>query len=223
MTLNQLRKLNKHIKIKGITNKAFIKYARIVTGYDFTEMISYVEDKTPIPEEGVLCVNYVDNIDLLEETCRLKDSFFGEVDIQVGYCSGRNSKLNYMEYHKSNKILVAVTDLVIFVGRVQDIKENQYDSNKAEAFFVPEGVAIELFSTTLCSLPSRMENSGFRAIVIQLKTTGTALKSQSSIDYPLHSKNKWIIAHSEAAQYINDDSQLGIIGENTEIRINKEY
>jgi hypothetical protein len=223
LTLNQLRRINKHIKIKGITNKAFIKYARIVTGYDFIEMISYIENKTPIPEEGVLCVNSVDNIDLLAETCRLKNSFFGEVDIQVGYCSGRNSKLNYMEYHRSNKILVAVTDLIIFVGRVQDIKENQYDSNKAEAFFVPEGVAIEVFSTTLCSLPCRMEDSGFRAIIIQLKTTGTALKSQSGIDCLLYSKNRWVIAHSEAVQYINDDSQLGIVGENIEIRVNKEY
>jgi hypothetical protein len=220
LTLNQLRKLNKHIKIKGITNKAFIKYGRIVTGYDFTEMISYVEKKTPIPEENVLCVNSVDTLEALGEAKKLKNIFFAELDMQIGYCSGRKLKLDYMKYHKSNCILVAVTDLIIFVGRIQDIKENQYESSRAEAFFVPEGVSIELYSTALHSLPCNMESSGFRAVILQLRGTEVALKSDIQTDGLLHSKNKWIIAHSEAFGYINSNKQVGIIGENIEIKVN---
>lgn len=222
MTLNQLRRINKNIKIKGITNKSFMKYGRIVTGYDFTEMIKYVEKKTPIPEEGILYVNSVNSMELLDISKKIGHIFFGEVDIQIGYRSGRNSKLNYLEYHKSNQILVAVTDLIVFVGKVQDIKEEQYDSSKAEIFFIPEGVAVELYSTALCSEPCKMEDKGFKSIIIQTRGTGCSLSEKNNEASMLHSKNKWIIAHSEASCYINNNDQLGLIGENIEVLINHE-
>lgn len=219
MTLNQLRKLNKHVKIKGITNKAFIKYGKIVTAYDFSGVISYIENKTPVPEEGMLCVNYVDNIEIIEEATKLKHNFFGEMDIQIGYINGANYNLNFMQYNKTNQILIAVTDIIIFVGKVQDIKEEQYDSSKAEIFFVPSGVAIELYSTTLLSPPCNMEEGGYRAVSIQLRGTGSSLKIENKDQKFLHSKNKWIIAHEEALDCIDYNMQAGIIGENIEIRV----
>jgi hypothetical protein len=219
MTLNQLRRLNKHITIKGITNKSFIKYGKIITGYDFTELISYVEKKTPTPEEGNLYINLVSAMENSNVAQKLSNNFFGEMEIEIGYCNGMNSKLNYLEYHKSSELLLAVTDLIIFVGRAQDIKENQYESTRAEAFFIPEGVAVELYSTTLHSNPCRMEIMGFKSIVVLARGTGSALKEDNKEDILLQSKNRWLIAHSEAYQYVKDIKQLGIMGENTEIRV----
>lgn len=223
MNLNQLRRLNKHITIKGITNKSFIKYGKIITGYDFTEMIGYVEQKTPVPEEGNLCVNSVDSMESLDTAIKLKNSFFGEMDIQIGYCNGMNSKLNYLEYHKSSELLIAVTDLIIFLGRVQDINERQYESSKAAAFFIPEGAAVELYSTTIHSMPCRMEKSGFRTINVLPKGTNSNLREKIREDSQLHSKNKWIIAHFDARRCINDEGQIGIIGENIDINTDRPY
>jgi hypothetical protein len=217
LTLNQTRKINKHITIKGVTNKSFIKYGKIVTGYDFIDMIAYVEKKTPIPEEGNLYVASVDAMEGLNITKKLRDNFFGEIDIQVGYCNGVNSKLNYLEYHKSSELLLAVTDLIIFLGRVQDIKENQYEANKAEVFFIPEGVALEIYSTTLHSMPCKMENNGFRVITALPRGTNSTLKEEDKEETLLHSKNKWIIVHAEACEYTNDERQVGIVGENVEV------
>jgi hypothetical protein len=221
MTLNQLRKLNKHIVIKGITNKSFMKYGKIITGYDFTEMIKYVEKKTPVPEEGNVYIPSIDSIESLNTAKKLKEDFFGDMDIQIGYYNGSNSMLNYMEYHKSSEIIIAVTDIIIFLGRVQDIKENQYETNKIEAFFIPEGVAVELYGTVLHSSPCKMELKGFRTISILPRGTNLPLRERKHYENFLHSRNRWIIVHPEANTFANNDSQIGIIGENIEINLRK--
>jgi hypothetical protein len=153
----------------------------------------------------------------LENFFKLKSRIFGGIDIQAGYSNGSNSKLNYMEFHKCSELMVAVTDVIIFLGRVQDVRDNQYETEKSEIFFIPEGVAVEIFSTTLHSLPCHMEPGGFKLIMIQLHGTGTVLEEESFMDNLLHSKNRWIISHPEAGEIVSRESQLGLIGENTEI------
>lgn len=222
MTLNQLRKLNKHITIKGIVNKSFIKYGRIITRYNFVDLIKYVEEKTPVSEEGVVEVSQVKSLEKLKVSELLKSNFFGEMDIQLGYCNGNNNKLNYLQYHKSSKIIIAVTDIIIFLGRVQDIKDNQYEAKKAEAFFIPEGVAFEVYGTTIHSLPCNMEKRGFKTVLVLPKGTNLQLSDNKQEETLLHSRNRWIIAHEEAKHFTNDDGQIGIAGENLEIFLTKQ-
>lgn len=59
-----------------------------------------------------------------------------------------------MEYHKGNEVLVAVTDLLLILGRLQDVKDFTYESSKAVAFYVPTNTAVELYSTTLHYAPA---------------------------------------------------------------------
>lgn len=217
MTLNGLRKLNRHIKIKGITNLSFKKYGKIVTGYDFTEIIKYMEEKTPIPEEGCVFVPSVCALEELDTAKKLQNNYFGELPIQLGYCNGSNSKLNYLEYHKSNGIILAVTDIVVFLGKIQDISENEYDTKRAEAYFIPEGVAVEIYSTTLCSVPCKMEINGFKCVLISLKGTATPLRDDSEEKNTLMFKNKWLLTHMEAKEYITKETKAGLLGENIEV------
>lgn len=45
-----------------------------------------------------------------------------------------------MEYHKTSEMNLAGTDLILLLGKVQDIKEDfSYEIEKAEAFLVPCG------------------------------------------------------------------------------------
>ncbi|MBL4934745.1 DUF4867 family protein [Clostridium sp. YIM B02515] len=220
MTLNQLRKINKHIRIKGITNLAFRKYGKIVTGYDFTEMIKYIEEKTPVPEEGVVCVPSAEALESTEVFKKLTSKYFGWMPIQAGYCNGMNSKLNYLGNHKSNKIIVAITDMIIFIGKLQDILEDQYDIKKVEAYFIPEGVAVEIFSTTLHSLPCKMEIGGFRCGVISIKGTEGLINIEDIEKYMLVSKNTWILAHEEYTE-LNSRFKVGLMGENLQVYIAK--
>lgn len=219
MNLNQLRKLNRHIKIKGISNLSFKKYGKIVTGYDFTDMIKYMEEWSPIPEEGCIRVPSVEALEVLSIGKDIQEHFYGELPIQIGYCNGVNSKLNCLEFHKSNEIILALTDIIIFLGKVQDISDNYYELKRAEAFFIPEGVAIEIYSSTLHSIPCKMENNGFRCILICLRGSDTSISFQNNYKGLLSGKNKWILANPPSKDINDKDMKSGLIGEVIEIFI----
>jgi hypothetical protein len=219
MNLNQLRKLNRHIKIKGISNLSFKKYGKIVTGYDFTDMIKYMEKWSPIPEEGCIRIPSVEALEELSVSKNIQDYFYGELPIQIGYFNGVNSKLNCLEFHKSNEIILALTDIIIFLGKVQDISDNYYELKRAEAFFVPEGVAIEIYSSTMHSIPCRMQANGFRCILICLRGSDTSLRLQNDNKGLLCGRNKWILVNSQSKYKYDKDMKPGLIGEDIEIFI----
>ncbi len=50
---------------------------------------------------------------------------------------------------KSSEINIAITDMVLLLGKVQEVENNVFHSNDVIAFFVPKGTAVELYSTTL--------------------------------------------------------------------------
>lgn len=60
---------------------------------------------------------------------------YGDMPVQIGYCNGHNQKLNAVEYHRSSEINVAATDMILLLGKQQDIKEDYtYDTADIEAF-----------------------------------------------------------------------------------------
>mgnify|MGYP002228031304 CR=1 FL=1 len=68
----------------------------------------------------------------------VSDSLYGGMPIQIGYCNGHNHLLNAVEYHRDSEINIAVTDLILILGKEQDITEDHtYDSSKMEAFLIP--------------------------------------------------------------------------------------
>ena len=79
--------------------------------------------------------------------------------IQMGWCYGHNSRLDGLEYHKGNEVVVAVTDFVALVGLQQDIaygaKGASYASKKAEAFYVKAGTVVEFHAWCLHFAPNK--------------------------------------------------------------------
>lgn len=222
MTLNELRELNPHLDIKGVTNLAFKKYGRIVTGYDFTELIKYMEDNTEIPKVGTIYSSSEAAMEASEVSAYIEKDIFGEMTIQVGYCNGRNSSMNALEYHKSSELNIAVTDMLLFLGRVQDIQEWQYDVKNLDPFFVPEGVAVELYATTLHFAPCKIEPSGFKCIVISPKETNHKLQHEydkQGENRLLFMKNKWLLVHPSRGDLLERGACSGINGANLEVFI----
>ncbi|MDR2474095.1 MAG: DUF4867 family protein [Tannerella sp.] len=207
--------------IKTIDAASFREYGVILTGYDFAEAIEYMISSTNIPDEINI---YVASDAELEKTAvmeQIEKGFYGEMPIQAGYCNGKNSTLNGLEYHHGSEINVAVTDLVLLVGRLQDIEDGYYSSDRAEAFFVPAGTALQLYETTLHFAPCKTMPEGFRCIVILPRGTNLPLENNKSTfgDKYLFARNKWLLAHPERKQLIEKGAWAGIIGENTEIII----
>ena len=137
---------------------------------------------------------------------------------ELGHCSGHNEALNALEYHRSSEIDIAATDLVLMVGRQQDIDPETltYDTSKVECFFVPAGTAVELYATTLHFAPCGIDGQKFRCGVALPRGTNEALKNpiaKEGEDRLLFAVNKWLIAHAESG-LDKDGAFIGLKGEN---------
>ena len=186
--------------IHKVTDPEFVPYGKVLQGYDVKELLKEMAH-TPLPEDVV----YVPSVEELERLGVAKDfqnRAYGGLPVQIGYCNGKNHSLNAVEYHRSSEVNVAVNDLVLLLGRQQDIEaDGTYDTSRIEAFLVPAGTAIEVYATTLHYAPCNAEEGGFRCVVILPRGTNTDLDFQAGSegeDRLITAKNKWLIAHPEA-------------------------
>lgn len=206
------------LEIKPVTDPAFGAYGKIVTGYEIGDLLKKMEE-TPLPED----VTYVASVQELEElsVCKeMEKNLYGQMPIQVGYCNGHNRKLNAAEYHRNSEINIAATDLVLILGRQQDITPDYtYDSGNMEAFLIPKGTVVEVYATTLHYAPCHTQEGGFRCVVILPQGTNTDLtpleKTVNKEDKLLFAKNKWLIGHEEGG--LPKEAYIGITGENLSI------
>lgn len=219
--LEHLNKVN-DVKILSVFDNEFKTYGNIVTGYDFDEVVSYMEDKTDIPESGNVYVASVEEMERIPVVELIRDFFYGGMPIQVGYCNGRNSTYNGFEYHKGSEINIAVTDFMLVLGHTWLIKEdNTYAVEDAQVFYVPKGTAIEMFQTTLHLSPCKVYDEGFKGVVVLPRGTNTPLdkkpENSTGEEQLLLQRNKWVIAHPEREPLIKQGAFPGLIGENKEL------
>ncbi len=219
--LNHLNSKN-DVKIYSVFDDEFKPYGRIVEGYDFTELVAYMKNKTEIPESGNV---YFPSIEEMEKTAvfsEIQSVLYGGMPIQIGYCNGRNTTYNGFEYHKGSEINIAVTDFVLVLGHTWQIENNTFYVGNEKVFFVPEGTALEMYQTTLHLSPCRVCDEGFKDVVILPKGTNTPLESKNKNSDEesvlLLQKNKWVIAHKDREPLIKQGAFAGLIGENKEIK-----
>ena len=105
--------------------------------------------------------------------------------------------------------------MILLLGQQQDIQDDEtYDTSLVEAFFVPAGTMVELYATTLHYAPCQVDEEGFRCVVVLPKDTNAELEVPAGKDGEkklLAAKNKWLIAHEDAAI---PNAFCGLKGEN---------
>lgn len=189
------------MKLLCVTDCAFRVYGKVLEGYEFGQLLKEMEH-TPLPEKGVIYEPSCEALEELKVADQLRECAFGGLPIEIGYCNGHNRQLNALEYHRSSEINVAVSDMILLLGRQQDITEDyEYDTDKVEAFFVPAGTAVEMYATTLHYAPCTTDESGFRCVVVLPRGTNTELTwkaSETGEGRLITAKNKWLIAHADA-------------------------
>lgn len=212
------------MKVKQVTDTSFRKYGKILTGIDFSEIYNVLEEMD-YPED----VEYAASFGPLEEPefrQKLSNTLYGELSVEIGYCSGHNKMLNALEYHRSSEANVAVTDIILLLGHQSDITEDfTYDTAQLEAFFVPAGTAVELYATTLHYVPiGKKENDyAFKmGVVLPFGTNfplgvtlgAEAEKEKLPEEKLLFAKNKWLIAHEESGE---EGAFIGLTGKNISV------
>ena len=202
--------------IYDVADSRFKKYGRVLENLDVTELVKKMEE-TVLPT-GVVYEPSVDMLEALPVYSVFQNAVYGELPIQIGYCNGHNNKLNAVEYHRSSEINVAATDMILMLGWQQDIKEDfTYETKLIEAFLVPQGVAVELYATTLHYAPCGVDGKGFRGVVVLPKDTNLPLSvsHEKGEDKLITAKNKWLIGHKDGG--LDEGAFIGLIGENVTI------
>lgn len=219
--LKQLNAKN-DVLILSVQDAEFRTYGRVLEGYDFTELVQYMETQTEIPESGNVYVASVPEMEKISVVSQVEKALYGDMAIQVGYCNGKNSTYNGFEYHKGSEINIAVTDFMLVLGHTWDIREdNTYLITDAQPFYVPKGTAIEMFQTTLHLSPCKVSDEGFKGGVILPRGTNTPLEERNEHatgeEQLLLQRNKWVIAHPDREPLVKQGAFPGVIGVNKEL------
>ncbi|MGN0492935.1 MAG: DUF4867 family protein [Acutalibacteraceae bacterium] len=214
--LDILKEKNPDIKLYSVNDSEFKTFGRVVEDLDTAESISAAE-KIKNPEAGSAYSPSEASFEKLKIASQIKNEYFGTLPTQIGYCHGHNSFLNAAEWHFSSEINIAVTPLVLILGHVWDIENGKIDSSSFKAFYLPQGTAVEVYSTTLHFCPCEVEKGGFGCVVGLPLDTNTPLDETSESPL-LFRKNKWLIAHEENTTLINRGAVSGITGTNFEIK-----
>jgi hypothetical protein len=231
MSIAELRKANPSLRILDTADPAIAGYGRILPPEPFAPLVELADRITEIDPAGN---RYVASLGELEaDPCAvLLQARFGFEPIQVGFCNGPNSALNALEWHKSIEIDIAVTDLVLLLGKRSDVgADGRYDSSKVDCFYLAKGAVLELLPEVLHFSPCRALESGFKSIIALPAGTNQPLESGESAlaesarraladiePRLLFMKNKWLIAHPERKVLIEKGALPGISGENIAIR-----
>ena len=191
------------VDIKSFQHNNFRRYARVITGYEVSEFVKHFIKVTEIPQSGFAytpSVNELESHEIFEE---LQSRFFGGLPIQLGYCSGFNTFLDSVEYHKCSEICITATDTIFILGSFQDTFDWGYNTKYLEAFLVPANTIIEIYPYSLHYAPcDGKSGQGFQVAVALVKGTCGVVSTtgfESKEDKLLISVNKWIMAHPDAS------------------------
>lgn len=204
------------MKIQSVYDAAFAAYGKVVKGFDLEAICAEME-KMPCPDGAVVYVPSVEELEALPIFKDFAEQLYGGMPIQIGYCNGDNHTLNCLEYHRDSELNLAVTDLILLLGKEEDVdfEKYEYDTAKVEAFLCPKGTLVEVYATALHYAPI---NAGgkFRCVVVLPKGTNTDLQFKpdpAGESRLLTATNKWLLAHAEAPE-AKDGAWVGLKGEN---------
>lgn len=203
------------MKVYNIYDDNFRKYGCVLSGYDYTELFKNLS-KIPIPKIGIEYVASEKNLETCPAAKEMEIRGFGAYPVQLGYVSGKVDALNCLEYHKSSEYNIPMNDVILLLGMEQDIINGQFDSAKCEAFYIPGGIGVELYATTLHYAPLNVDEHGYRMICVLPRGTNSAkiaFREKNTEDHMCLGINKWLLAHKDSAEAQNG-AYIGITGHN---------
>ena len=207
------------MKIYSVHDKEFTPYGHVVTGLDTTELLDALA-RTPLPETGTGYCPEEEELQELPVTVQVSEHLYGGMPVQMGWCNGRNTKLNCLEYHRDSEFNLGTEDFILLLARQEAIENGMLDTGKVKAFRVPAGVLVEVYATTLHYAPCHTDPAkGFRVLVALPAGTNTEkpdIRPLTEEDKLLRACNKWLLAHPDSAEAA-DGAYVGLTGENTDI------
>ena len=211
------------MKLESVNDPGFYEYGQVINGYNFSEIVKVLKEKTPRPLDKVIYVAGDPVLEDLPVFRELEMNFYGGMPIQAGYCNGHSVKLNGLEYHRDTEVNITADDVILLLARRSDINTRDWSirSSMVRAFLVPAGTGVELYATTLHYAPSSVDETGYQVAVILPKGTNgqkPLINAKNGEDRLLFGRNKWLLVHPEAEAEISGGACIGITEENIDVR-----
>ena len=200
--------------IYSVYDPAFKPYGRVVEGFDEARAeLAAALRATPLPD----ATDYVPEdpaLQSLPAAAAVRDSLFGGMPAQLGWCNGHNTRLNCLEYHRDSEFNLGAEDFILLLAKLDEVENGLLDTGRVKAFRVPAGVLVEVYATTLHYAPCQVKEDGFRCVIVLPKDTNLPLDCAHAggEDGHLTAKNKWLLGHPEGG--LPEGSPMGLIGEN---------
>ena len=218
-TLRALQAANPNLLMLSVEAPVFGRYGRLLTGYDPREMIAAAQAILPTIDN----VAYEPSVATLEKptrfTAAITREVYGGMPVQVGWCYGKNLQMAALEYHKGSEVVVCITDTVLLLGLLQDVRfgeEITYKTSQVVAFYAPAGSVVELPAWSLHYAPIHTTQGGSFATLVYLpKGTNEPLPyavEKVGENRLLFAVNKWLLAHP-AAKEVSQGAYPGLVGE----------
>ena len=208
------------MKIQKVTDPAFSRYGKVMEGYDFTALLDTLRSCSEKPLDHTIYVPSDESLEKTEVSKALQDRAYGGMPIQLGYCNGSNHLLNCLEYHRDSEVDIAADEVILLLGKQEEIENGIYSTDKVAAFLLPAGMGVELYATTLHYAPCNgPEEEGFRVVIVLPRGTNTdkpEYEPQCLEDQWMTARNKWLLAHAESSEAASG-AYVGLTGENLRV------
>ncbi len=208
----KIQQSNPDLSIFAVTDKKFSQYGEVLNFKcdGIKKRISQEE----IPAEGNIYQACVEELSQHSETKEISEKFYQGSNIQVGFCHGNNSLLGAVEYHEGKEVLIALAPVVLFLGLASEIKDNHYETNRLDVFYLEEGEMVSLHPRVLHFSPCRVLDHGFKTVIILPEMTNRPLKEKDPADPTLFAQDKWVLIHPENTKFIERGAYVGLEGKN---------
>ncbi|OJF76680.1 MAG: DUF4867 domain-containing protein [Treponema sp. CETP13] len=210
--------------IKSVFDQEFVRYGKVITGYNVQPLLAKLMEVSPRPKEGTVYKPGDTQLENVPVAAEIAKNFFGGQEVQIGYCNGYNVMLNCLEYHRNSEINITADDIILLVAPLQEVHEGTLDTSKVEAFLAPAGTMVQFYETTLhyapcCAVKDGNASDGFSVIVMLPAKTNTAkpeIEIHTAEDKLLWANNKWLIAHPDTAE-AKAGAFVGLTGKNISV------
>ncbi len=214
--LSKLKEINRHLDFVDPRSDDFAAYGRYLSSGGWDGLISSADRLIPKDDNPA----YIASITELEELKQpdIIAGVFGEEAAQVGICRGFNRSMNGMEWHDCPEILIAITPLLLLLGTVDEMKDDQWNSRNTKVCYLEAGEGVVLNAGTLHFAPCRPDSNPFLSLIILPKGVNEALSTgyNSEKNSLLWKERKWILTHRDSPQAAAG-APIGISGPNLEV------
>ncbi len=214
------RKGESMMKIIDIKSEVFESYGKVIGVSEVSlegrkSLINYFHTKTEAPTEGNLYV--ADELPIHElPVAKELQNVVDYDELQIGYCHGYNTRINALEWHDCQELVLAATDCVLYLGHPDDLIQEDgqlnVETDSLIAVKLAEGDVIALHPRIMHFSPTKVNDQPYRTMIVLEKGTNQPLEGLG--ENHLFMTNKWLIAHPDRQDLVDKGAWPGLRGKN---------